>query len=159
MKMKKIILSVLPFFILLGCNQEENDVQLPSIYGTWQLIESYNVSGSGVSGEWREVPNEDKYEFTIAFNNTFSSTRYSDCSRGNVKYDDAQITFNYGCEGFTLIPPEYEHPPYEYPSGVLSYNYHIDGNKLSFYPYSDSWTCYEMWGDTFQKIAEMESRE
>ncbi len=141
--MKKMILSILPFFILLGCNQEENDVQRPSIYGTWQLIESYNVSG--VDFYWREVPKELKYEFTIAFNNTFRSTRYSDteysdCSGGNVKYDDVQITFEDECGG-----------------PGLSYNYYIDGNKLTLIP--NFLFCDEGCGDRFQKIAEPESGE
>ncbi len=141
--MKKMILSILPFFILLGCNQEENDVQRPSIYGTWQLIESYNVSG--VDFDWREVPDELKYEFTIAFNNTFSSTEFSRCNDGNVKYDDVQITFEYGCEGFT--------------PGGLSYNYYFEGNgnKLSLIP--NFLSCDEGCGYRFQKIAEPGSGE
>ncbi len=153
-KMKKMILSILPFFILLGCNQEENDVQRPSIYGTWQLSESYIIfesdgaGGAKFLGEFREVPNEDKYEFTIAFNNTFSSTKFSSCNGGNVKYDDVQIAFEYGCEEFIKSP-----------LGAFSYKYHFEenGNKLFLHP--NFLSCIEGCGDRFQKIAEPGSGE
>ncbi len=84
-----MILSILPFFILLGCNQEENDVQqVPSIYGTWAFdtLKAYDISPKFSSwlrdfnlSEWRLL------EFTLdRYNDDTLKMTTSNSPDGNI---------------------------------------------------------------------------
>ncbi len=142
MKNMNLLLSIVLF--IASCGEEEPKAQLNtnSLYGTWQLVESYVVSG--VNGRWINVQNG--YKFTIELNNSFNSSEYTDCSEGIVNFDSVQIIFEYECE--RLSTGIESHP------GAFSYNYFFKDDKLSLNP--NFLLCAEGCGYRFKKIAEPE---
>ncbi len=142
MKNMNLLLSI--FLFIASCGEEEPKAQLNtnSLYGTWQLVESYG-GGPGY-GSWKKVQNG--YKITIELNNSFNSSEYTDCSEGIVNFDSVQIIFEYECE--RLSTGIESHP------GAFSYNYLFKDDKLSLNP--NFLICDEGCGYRFKKIAEPE---
>ncbi|RED92035.1 lipocalin family protein [Marinoscillum furvescens] len=143
--MKNMIL-LLALLSLLACSEDDNKVeQETSIFGTWQLVESYIVDG--VEGNWLEV--ENGYNYQIMSNGLFTSSKFNECDNGNYELRDETITFNYSCEGFTT---GIENPP-----GSFGYKYSIKNSVLEIQPTYIG--CFEGCGYRFRKIAEIKTEE
>ena len=137
--MKNMILILSMFFFITGCSEKETKQQETSIYGTWQLVNSYVVDG--FSGSWISVNNG----FTIMLkrDNTFSSTKYQECSEGSYFLDlsSEKIILEYNCANFN---------PCENSSSKCVERFEFDGKLLKLIPeYS---ACIEGCGEKFKKI-------
>lgn len=140
------MIILLTFLSLLACSEDENKVeQEPSIYGIWQLSQSFIVDG--VEGDWVEV--EDGYTYEIKPNGHFNSSKFEECSDGTFEINDTTITLNYSCENFST---GIENPP-----GVFSYEFSITNSILEIQPTYIG--CFEGCGFRFKKIAEIQTGE
>jgi len=143
--MKKMII-LLACLSLIACSEDENKVeQEPSIYGTWQLFESYVVDGVG--GDWIEI--EDGYTYKIMTNGLFESSKFKECDNGKYELNNEIIIFDYSCEDFTS---GIEEPP-----GSFGYKFSIKGSVLEIQPTYIG--CFEGCGFRFKKIAEPQTGE
>lgn len=138
--MKNMTIIIMMLILFSGCGDEKQSEQETSIYGTWQLVESYVVSG--VEGEWEQV--ENGYQYDIHSNMTFVSNQFSECAEGVFVLSDTEISFSYECEGFTT--------GIESPAGTFTYQYALSNGQLSLTPTYLS--CDEGCGYKFDKIAE-----
>lgn len=138
--MKNLILILILNISLFGCAEESADAQNTTIYGTWQLVQSYVVNG--VNGNWEKV--ENGYQYEILSSNTFASNQFSECFEGTIVLKDSEITFDYECEGFTT--------GIETPAGSFTYQYSFDNGLLLLTP--TYLTCDEGCGYKFEKIDE-----
>lgn len=65
-------------FLFIGCEEETVEQTETSIYGTWQLVETWVVDG--VEGKWVSIDDGCLYE--LKSSNTFESTKYDECKTG-----------------------------------------------------------------------------
>tara|TARA_B110000114_G_C14824950_1_gene290247 strand:+ start:26 stop:451 length:426 start_codon:yes stop_codon:yes gene_type:complete len=138
MKNMYLILAVL--FLFTGCNEKEAKQQEDtSIYGTWQLTQSFVVDG--VSGDWKDI--ENGFIITLNKNNTFSSNKFQECSIGtySINTNNNKITFEYGCSNFT---------PCESNSSKCVEVFVLENQLLKFTPEYSS--CIEGCGERLKKI-------
>jgi hypothetical protein len=143
--MKHLILILLLNISISGCSEEKTEVQNTSIYGTWQLVQSYVTDG--VNGNWEQI--ENGYQYEILPSNRFISNQFRECTEGTFVLKDSEITFDYECEGFTT--------GIETPAGSFTYQYSFDNGKLLLTP--TYLNCDEGCGHKFEKIAEIQTGE
>jgi hypothetical protein len=94
--MKNLILILLLNISFFGCKEE--DLKLDNtIYGTWQLVEVWEVSG--VKGKWVTV--NDGYTYKLSSSNTFESTMYEECETGTFQIKSDSLIFEYSCSQFS----------------------------------------------------------
>ena len=127
--MKNMFLILSIFFIISSCSDEQTEQQENSIYGTWQLVESFSHPPSG-SG-WSQV--DDGFTLIVKSDNSFNSSQFSDCITGNISLTNNQIDLNYNCNGFTQ--------GFENPAGVFQYTYEFVDSKLELTP--KNFSCFE----------------
>ena len=146
--MKNMSLLFLLLFILSGCNDHENNRQQnpPSIYGIWQLIESYSDPGRTGEGKW--IKTNDEYSYEILINGTFNSTKYNECSTGlySISKEKKTISFTFSCDDFD---------PCEASSVLCNESFSFDNQYLILIP--NYLQCDEGCAHKFEKIAEPES--
>ncbi len=136
------------FYLLVICslfnckNTDDNDSQASSLVGNWKLIEEYVVDG--VNGNWVTVLGENSYHIQLFENSTFSSTKYNECEIGTYSFINDELTFDYGCDGFTI--------GVETPEGVFVENYQLLDEFLFLTPTYLS--CFEGCGLKFIKLIE-----
>ncbi len=70
-----------------------------SIVGKWTLTEAYISSGG--PQYWTEVENGEEINFFD--NGTFSSNRFTECSKGNFSIVENELLLQYDCEGFDAV--------------------------------------------------------
>ena len=122
-----LILSMI--FFIIGCDEEDTKKQGNSIYGTWQLVESFSHPPSG--NGWSQVDNG--FTLTVKSDNSFYSSQFSNCMTGDISLTDDQIDLKYNCNGFTQ--------GFENPAGVFQYTYEFVENKLQLTP--KNFSCFE----------------
>ena len=127
MKTFFIISSI--FFFITGCSEKETKQQENSVYGSWQLVESFSHPPSG--NGWSQVDNG--FTLAIKLDNVFNSSQFSDCLTGNISLTDVQINLKYNCNGFTQ--------GFENPAGVFQYTYEFVERKLELTP--KNFSCFE----------------
>jgi hypothetical protein len=137
--MKYLILSLLVTMLFFGCTEENIQQKESSIYGTWQLIEV--LSGAPTVDGWNEIA--DGYTYKIRGDARFETNISTECQSGMVSITDAEITFEYDCEGFTMNKKN--------PEGVFKYSYTL-GSILELKPININ--CYEGCAYRFKKIEE-----
>jgi hypothetical protein len=138
----KNVISLILFIsiVFFGCESEQVEQNEKSIYGTWQLYESFETDG--VEGDWIEVDNV--YAYEISSNGSFKSSKFQDCNSGTFLLSEQTITFDYECENFTA--------GIESPPGSFSYLYALKDGQLLLTP--NYLMCDEGCGFRFNKIAD-----
>ncbi|WP_176328520.1 MULTISPECIES: lipocalin family protein [Arenibacter] len=122
--MKNIILLFTIIISFSSCSQnDENQKNENSIYGTWKLVEIYGSDG-GNSPQWNPVNNG--YTYTFNSDNSFASNRFSECSTGMYELTSSNLTLKYNCDGFNT---GIENPP-----GSFVENYVFESNHLILTP-------------------------
>ena len=135
------MIMLLTLLSMIACSEDEiKGEQQTSIYGTWQLVESFVVDG--VEGDWVQV--DSGYTYELNSDGTFKSSEYNECSDGNYEIASQKITFEYGCENFST---GIENPP-----GSFTYNFSIKNSTLEIEPTYVG--CFEGCGFRFKKISE-----
>lgn len=137
MKNMYLILSI--FFLIVGCDEEETKQQENSIYGTWKLIEIYQSDG-GNNPKWTSVNNG--YTYTFSNDETFSSTRFTECTTGTYDISNSTIILDYSCAGFDT--------GVETPPGTFVENYNFENGNIILTP--SYLNCIEGCGYKFEKI-------
>ena len=143
--MKMMILTLGILLAFAECKEEQaKEEQETSIYGSWQLVESYGGGIDVNSGNgWRKV--ENGFTFELNADNTFVSGEFRGCSTGRFRLSGNEITFIYDC-GRRILSEE--------PAGVFSYKYvFLDESTLERTPIT--LVCYEGCASRFFKIDEL----
>ncbi|WP_445748358.1 lipocalin family protein [Polaribacter sp.] len=137
--MKKLILTLAVILSFNSCSQSENnEKENLSLIGTWKLIESYSSDG-GNTPSWKTV--ENGYIYTFNSDGSFTSNRFSECTKGNYKITDNKLTLTFDCAGFNT---GIENSP-----GVFIEELIYDNTNMILKP--TYLTCIEGCGFKFQK--------
>lgn len=96
--MKKIFLSLIAIISFYSCSQNENtEKENLSLIGSWKLIETYNSDG-GSTPSWKSV--ENGYTYSFKSDGSFTSNRFSECTKGNYTISYNKLTLTFDCAGF-----------------------------------------------------------
>ena len=84
--------------LLFGCSPDHGEEinSDNSILGKWKLVEARISDG----GPMYPVIVKDGDEYKFSENGVFTSTIYPECSGGNFKAQEEELTLNYDCDGF-----------------------------------------------------------
>lgn len=93
------VVMLLCLMSLIGCEKSEKLTPQEEIIGTWKLSEIYIDIGDG-SGEFNKV--ENGYEYKFNTDNTFTSTRFADCQKGNYALNIDELTLDFDCESIKI---------------------------------------------------------
>jgi len=121
-------MKTLPIYCLLflglfvNCTSTDNSPQENSIFGSWQLIEYFDIYGT--NPPWNPV--DDGYLYTFNEDGTFYSNRFNECLEGVFSLNNNELTLEYGCEGFTT--------GMETPEGVFVEQITFENNTLILTP-------------------------
>ncbi|QOG02207.1 hypothetical protein [Flavobacterium sp. MDT1-60] len=122
--MKKIILLLAILISQISCNNDkETKPKDTGILGTWKLAESFVGEGASAT-KWASVTNG--YTHTFKSDGTFTSTQFTECTKGIYKLENTTLTMIYGCPGFTTTK--------EKPTGTFIENYKIENGKMHLSP-------------------------
>ncbi|MBC6401693.1 MAG: hypothetical protein GDA42_10380 [Ekhidna sp.] len=137
--MKTMILILSMLFFAIGCSEDgSNEQQKPSIYGTWKLIETYGSDG-GSNPQWATIKNG--YTYIFNKNETFSSTRFNECTTGIYLLTNNTLTLDFDCNEFDTGVEE--------SSGTFVENYIFENNNLILTP--SYLSCFEGCGYKFER--------
>jgi len=97
--MKNLILLCIALSLNSCSQNDENQKNENSIYGTWKLVAVYSNVGNG-ENEWNSVDNG--YTYIIDTDNSFESTKYNECSSGKIEVNAITntLSFIFDCNNF-----------------------------------------------------------
>ncbi|MFD2828093.1 hypothetical protein ACFSYG_16565 [Leeuwenhoekiella polynyae] len=139
MNLKLSIIALL--FMFIGCDTE-NETQNESealLNGNWQNTEAFISSGG--PQYWIEI--EDGEEIQFLSNGTFSSNRYTECTRGTFSIEDSTLTLKYVC-------PDFE-PTAANEDGLITYSIAYESKTFLLTPTSGP-ICTEGCSYKYQKV-------
>lgn len=84
---------------LVSCEKSDETSSLNDIIGTWKLSEVLIDSGNG-NGTWNQV--NDGYKYTFKSDNTFYSSRFTECSLGTYVLKADELTLDFDCDSLTI---------------------------------------------------------
>lgn len=135
--MKSLFLTCLFTFLFISCDREEIAIKNTSIIGTWRLIKA-RISDGGLDTKWRLVKSGDQYTFNA--DSTFTSTQFSECSKGHFTTNGNILALDFDCENF--------HTGLENSEGKQTRYFRIENNAL----YLNPTNCIEECTYKFKKI-------
>lgn len=96
--MKNLILIFSMLITFVNCANDDINKQEDSIIGAWKLMETY-IGDGGSNPKWTTVT--DGYIYTFNSDGSFTSNRFSECSKGVYSLLADNLTLDYECDGFT----------------------------------------------------------
>lgn len=84
---------------MISCEKSDEISSQNRILGTWKLTEVLIDSGNG-NGTWQEV--ENGYEYMFNFDNTFSSSRFPECTLGTYELRASELTLDFDCDSLII---------------------------------------------------------
>ncbi len=105
--MRATVLILVISLLFTGCREDEQQnaiaggqkEQESSVYGIWQLVESFSHPPTGKG--WSQV--ENGYLLNIKTDGTFSSSQFSDCSTGKATVTTNQIVLRASLKTKTAV--------------------------------------------------------
>jgi len=138
MKSKLSILALLLIFIGCDVENEPQNANEELLNGKWKNTEAFISSGG--PQYWVDVDNGEEIQFLS--NDTFSSNRYTECTRGTFSIEDSTLTLKYACPGFDPTAANEE--------GLITFSIAYESNAFLLTPTSGP-ICIEGCSYKYQK--------
>lgn len=137
--MKNLAYPILAFLYLFSCDSEKsNELDKNDLMGKWKLTEAY-ISAGGPQ-YWVDV--EDGEELEFYEDSTFTSNRYSECTKGVFSIKMEELFLDYSCDGFETVS--------ENEDGLITYILNFESNYVVLTPTSGP-ICIEGCSYKYQK--------